>query len=56
MKECTCGRCHHNICARKVPIFSSLSEEELIKIVNMTGHEAFKREKLFAMKEINQKL
>ena len=43
MKECTCGRCHHNICAKKVPIFSSLSEEELIKIVNMTGHEAFKK-------------
>ncbi|HDK7138530.1 TPA: Crp/Fnr family transcriptional regulator [Clostridium botulinum] len=43
MKECTCGRCHHNICARKVPIFSSLSGEELIKIVNMTGHEAFKK-------------
>ncbi|BDB00590.1 Crp/Fnr family transcriptional regulator [Clostridium botulinum] len=43
MKECTCGRCHHNICTRKVPIFSSLSEEELIKIVNMTGHEDFKK-------------
>lgn len=43
MKECTCGRCHHNICAKKVPIFSSLSEKELIKIVNMTGHEAFKK-------------
>lgn len=43
MKECTCGRCHHNICAKKVPIFSSLSEEELVKIVNMTGHEAFKK-------------
>ncbi|BDR78807.1 hypothetical protein K154307017_17400 [Clostridium tetani] len=43
MKECTCGRCQHNICAKKVPIFSSLSDEELIKIVNMTGHEAFKK-------------
>ncbi|MCR1934537.1 Crp/Fnr family transcriptional regulator [Clostridium tepidum] len=43
MKKCTCERCHHNICARKVPIFSSLSEEELIKIVNMTGHKAFKK-------------
>ncbi|ENK1243754.1 Crp/Fnr family transcriptional regulator [Clostridium sporogenes] len=43
MKEYTCRNCHHNICARKVPIFSSLSEKELIKIVNMTGHEAFKK-------------
>lgn len=43
MKECTCGRCQHNICTKKVPIFSSLSDEELIKIVNMTGHEAFKK-------------
>ncbi|NFV13220.1 Crp/Fnr family transcriptional regulator [Clostridium sp. FAM 1755] len=43
MKEYTCRNCHHNICARKVRIFSSLSEKELIKIVNMTGHEAFKK-------------
>ncbi|MGO5091205.1 Crp/Fnr family transcriptional regulator [Clostridium sp. LCP25S3_F10] len=43
MKEYTCRNCHHNICARKVPIFSSLSEKELIKIVNMTGHETFKK-------------
>ncbi|CAM2796434.1 Crp/Fnr family transcriptional regulator [Hathewaya histolytica] len=43
MKECTCGKCNHSICASKVPIFSSLSEEDLIKIVNMTGHEVYRK-------------
>lgn len=43
MKECSCGRCHHNLCARKVPIFSALSEDELRKIVDMTGHKEYKK-------------
>jgi len=41
--ECTCGRCHHNLCAKKVPIFSSLEDEELAKIVDSTGHIEFKK-------------
>lgn len=43
MQECGCGRCHHNICASKVPIFSALSQEELKKIVAMTGHKSYKK-------------
>jgi CRP/FNR family transcriptional regulator len=33
-----CDHCTHNLCAKKVPIFAYLSENELIKIVNMTGN------------------
>lgn len=43
MQECSCGRCIHKLCARKVPIFSALSEEELRKIVDMTGHKNYKK-------------
>lgn len=44
MRECcSCGQCHHNLCARKVPIFSALSEEELKKIVDMTGNKEYKK-------------
>ncbi|WP_097027997.1 Crp/Fnr family transcriptional regulator [Clostridium peptidivorans] len=41
--ECTCGRCHHTLCAKKVPIFSSLEDEDLRKIVQSTGHMEFKK-------------
>ena len=43
MKECSCGNCNHDLCAKKVPIFSFLSEDELIKIVNMIGHKLYKK-------------
>jgi len=43
MKEYSCGNCSHNLCAKKVPIFSFLSEKELIEIVNMTGHKLYKK-------------
>jgi len=43
MKECSCGNCGHDLCAKKVPIFSFLSEDELIKIVDMTRHKLYKK-------------
>lgn len=43
MKECSCGNCSHDLCTRKVSIFSALSEYEMIKIINMTGHKSYKR-------------
>jgi len=40
MAEC-CDRCKNRLCASKVPIFSNLTESELIDIIKMTGHEEF---------------
>lgn len=36
-----CNKCTHNLCAGKVPIFSSLDNGELKKIVKMTGHKTY---------------
>ena len=36
-----CTNCNHNICARKVSIFSSLDDEDIKKIVKMTGHKTY---------------
>ena len=43
MNQCGCESCKHNLCAKKVPIFSFLSNEELEKIVDMTGHKSYKK-------------
>ena len=43
MKECSCVNCSHSLCAKKVPIFSFLCEDELIKIVEMTEHKLYKK-------------
>ena len=43
MKDCSCENCNHSLCAKKVPIFSFLSDDELIKIVDMTGHKFYKK-------------
>jgi CRP/FNR family transcriptional regulator len=32
---CACGQCQHQLCAKRVPIFSSLDEEELNKVVGL---------------------
>jgi len=43
MKEYDCENYGHSLCAKKVPIFSFLSDDELIKIINMTGHKFYKK-------------
>ncbi|MDU2657809.1 MAG: Crp/Fnr family transcriptional regulator [Clostridium perfringens] len=40
-KTCTCGS-FKEPCAKNISIFSTLSNEELLKIVNMTEHKSFK--------------
>ena len=40
-KTCTCGS-FKELCAKNISIFSTLSNEELLKIVNMTEHKSFK--------------
>jgi CRP/FNR family transcriptional regulator len=32
---CACGHCQHQLCAKRVPIFSSLDEEELNQVVGL---------------------
>ena len=41
--SCNCDRCKNQLCASKVPIFSNLSDEELVEIINMTGHNNYKK-------------
>jgi CRP-like cAMP-binding protein len=43
MKKCTCNNCNHSLCAKKVPIFSFLNDDELKKIVDMTGNKVYKK-------------
>lgn len=43
MVEHACSRCSNNICAKKVPIFASLSHEDIVKITKMTGHEDYNK-------------
>ncbi len=43
MNQCNCNSCNHTLCAKKVPIFSFLSDQELKKIVDMTGHKSYKK-------------
>ncbi len=42
MRECNCGNCKNELCVRKVPIFSFLSDEELLAIKTLTGHREYK--------------
>lgn len=41
--SCNCDRCKNQLCASKVPIFSNLNNEELLEIVNMTGHNNYSK-------------
>ncbi|MGH4140288.1 Crp/Fnr family transcriptional regulator [Clostridium sp.] len=43
MEKCNCEKCNHKLCAKKVPIFSFLSDDELIKIINMTGNKVYNK-------------
>lgn len=39
-----CERCKNNLCARKVNIFSTLSNDELVDIIMMTGSKSFDKD------------
>ncbi len=44
MKElCHCGHCNNELCIRKVPIFSSLNQEEVQKIAEIISHREYKK-------------
>ena len=45
---CDTSQCLHKLCVQKVPIFSSLRQDELIKLSSLIGHLSFKKgERLF---------
>lgn len=47
MKDlCHCGHCHDELCMHKVPIFSSLNEEELVKIADLITHREYKKSEM----------
>ncbi len=44
--SCQCGFCHNDLCVKKVPIFSSLSSEEVGKISDLINHREYKKGEL----------
>lgn len=47
----SCTHCSEALCARKVPIFASLSEEELSKISAMIKHKKYKKGNALILEE-----
>lgn len=43
ISHCHCGHCKNDLCLHKVPIFSSLSQEELSKIADLINHHEYKK-------------
>lgn len=42
-ERCYCGHCQNDLCIHKVPIFSSLNEEELQRIADLITHKEYKK-------------
>lgn len=52
-----CCPCNHNYCAKKVSLFTSLSDKDLIKVINLITKKSFtKGEIIFSEGEIFNKL
>ncbi len=54
MEECTrcCAACKNRLCVHKVPLFSSLSTEELAEVASLIRHRQYKKgETLFRERE-----
>ncbi|MDF2942065.1 MAG: hypothetical protein K0S01_923 [Herbinix sp.] len=41
--SCHCGHCQDDLCIHKVPIFSSLNQEELEEIASLISHREYKK-------------
>ncbi len=44
--SCHCGYCHNDLCVKQVPIFSSLSNEEVCKISASITHREYRKGEL----------
>ncbi len=51
--KCNCDRCQHEVCARRVPIFSTLSIEELQKVVNLIYRRSYIKGELIVIEGSN---
>ncbi|MFA9398295.1 MAG: Crp/Fnr family transcriptional regulator [Clostridiaceae bacterium] len=40
---CNCGKCGHEICTYRVPIFSNLSSEEMIEVTKLIVHKNYEK-------------
>ena len=44
MDKCRCGQaCRHDLCVGKVPIFSALNQEEMLKISELIHHRTYRK-------------
>ncbi len=43
---CVCGSCHNKLCARNISIFSSLDNQQLLKVVDLIIHKEYKKGEL----------
>lgn len=41
MRNQVCERCMNNLCVKKVHVFGSLSHDDMLEIVKMTGHKTY---------------
>lgn len=48
-KTCTCGICRHELCTKRVPIFSELNDEELFKIISLVVRKKYSKGELVVM-------
>ncbi|ABN53974.1 MAG TPA: Crp/Fnr family transcriptional regulator [Hungateiclostridium thermocellum] len=46
---CSCERCQHKICAKRVPIFSTLNSEEINKVVNLIIRKRYSRGEMIVL-------
>jgi CRP/FNR family transcriptional regulator len=44
-----CFNCHNNVCARKVPLFSHLNEEELLPIISLIRTKQYKKGEIIVL-------
>lgn len=47
--SCNCEKCRHQMCTRRVPIFSELDTEEMARIVNLIIHKDYAKGELIVM-------
>jgi CRP/FNR family transcriptional regulator, anaerobic regulatory protein len=50
---CQCERCSHRLCARRVPIFFALSEDELGRVVNLIVRREYLKGELIILEGAN---
>lgn len=47
--SCGCEKCHNRLCAQRVPVFSSLNHEEILKVSSLIIRKRYSRGELIIM-------